>query len=146
MDTIIITDEVYVTQLIGDRIDEHDLIYISGKYSHKNPCMTDVFIAMAEMVGVAFREAGFSVFIPHKNSAHGERHTNIGYEDWMREDIIVLDRCSAICMLPMWPESPGAKKELSHVIDNPSFKFLVSDITAPPLVLNSSFDLERCKE
>ena len=34
-----------------------------------------------------------------------------GYTDYMREDIKILARCNAICMLPGWKHSKGARLE-----------------------------------
>lgn len=35
------------------------------------------------------------------------------YEEYMRVCFAMIDVCEAVCLLPNWTDSPGAKKSLS---------------------------------
>ena len=81
-------------------------IYISGGITGvKN--WQDIFMA-AEQDLMLHLHARFFIFNPVKIAKDLERSfkVNIGrmpsYTDYMREDIKILARCNAICMLPGW--------------------------------------------
>ena len=90
-------------------------IYISGGITGiKN--WQDVFIA-AEQDLILRLHARLFVFNPVKIAKDLERSFKVnigkmpGYTDYMREDIKILARCNAICMLPGWKRSKGARLE-----------------------------------
>ena len=90
-------------------------IYISGGITGvKN--WQDIFMA-AEQDLMLHLYARLFIFNPVKIAKDLERSfkVNIGrmpsYTDYMREDIKILTRCNAICMLPGWKRSKGARLE-----------------------------------
>lgn len=90
-------------------------IYISGGITGvKN--WQDVFMA-AEQDLMLHLHARLFIFNPVKISKDLERSIKVntgkmpGYTDYMREDIKILARCNAICMLPGWKRSKGARLE-----------------------------------
>lgn len=90
-------------------------IYISGGITGvKN--WQDVFMA-AEKDLILHLHARLFIFNPVKISKDLERSIKVntgkmpGYTDYMREDIKILARCNAICMLPGWKRSKGARLE-----------------------------------
>lgn len=90
-------------------------IYISGGITGiKN--WQDIFMA-AEQDLKLHLHARFFIFNLVKIAKDLERSfkVNIGrmpsYTDYMREDIKILARCNAICMLPGWKRSKGARLE-----------------------------------
>ena len=90
-------------------------IYISGGITGiKN--WQDVFIA-AEQDLILRLHARLFVFNPVKIAKDLERSFKVnigkmpGYTDYMREDIKILARCSAIGMLPGWKRSHGGRHE-----------------------------------
>ena len=90
-------------------------IYISGGITGiKN--WQDIFMA-AEKDLILRLHARLFIFNPVKIAKDLEHSfkVNIGrmpsYTDYMREDIKILARCNAICMLPGWKRSKGARLE-----------------------------------
>lgn len=90
-------------------------IYISGGITGvKN--WQDVFMA-AEQDLMLHLHARLFIFNPVKIAKDLERSIKVntgkmpGYTDYMREDIKILARCNAICMLPGWKRSKGARLE-----------------------------------
>lgn len=90
-------------------------IYISGGITGVENWQ-DIFMA-AEQDLMLHLHARFSIFNPVKIAKDLERSfkVNIGktpdYTDYTREDIKLLARCNAICMLPGWKRSKGARLE-----------------------------------
>lgn len=90
-------------------------IYISGGITGvKN--WQDVFMA-AEQDLMLHLHARLFIFNPVKIAKDLERSIKVntgkmpGYTDYMREDIKILAKCNAICMLPGWKRSKGARLE-----------------------------------
>ena len=90
-------------------------IYISGGITGvKN--WQDIFMAAEQDLKLRLY-ARFFIFNPVKIGKNLERAFKVnigkmpGYTDYMREDIKILARCNAICMLPGWKRSKGARLE-----------------------------------
>lgn len=90
-------------------------IYISGGITGVENWQ-DIFMA-AEQDLMLHLHARFFIFNPVKIANDLERSFKVnigkmpGYTDYMREDIKILARCNAICMLPGWKRSKGARLE-----------------------------------
>lgn len=90
-------------------------IYISGGITGVENWQ-DVFMA-AEQDLMLHLHARLFIFNPVKIAKDLERSIKVntgkmpGYTDYMREDIKILARCNAICMLPGWKRSKGARLE-----------------------------------
>lgn len=100
---------------IGCTHSEPLAIYISGGITGvKN--WQDIFMA-AEQDLMLHLHARLFIFNPVKIAKDLERSFKVnigkmpGYTDYMREDIKILARCNAICMLPGWKRSKGARLE-----------------------------------
>lgn len=100
---------------IGCTHSEPLVIYISGGITGvKN--WQDIFMADEQDLKLHLHARLF-IFNPVKIAKDLERSfkVNIGktpdYTDYMREDIKILSRCNAICMLPGWKRSKGARLE-----------------------------------
>lgn len=68
----------------------------------------------------ALRDAGAEVISPAEEDlkegfdpAKPEDFALEKYEAWMKRDFAFIRDCDAICMLPGWEQSPGAKRELA---------------------------------
>lgn len=91
------------------------VIYISGGITGVENWQ-DVFMA-AEQDLMLHLHARLFIFNPVKIAKDLERSFKVnigkmpGYTDYMREDIKILARCNAICMLPGWKRSKGARLE-----------------------------------
>ena len=40
------------------------------------------------------------------------------YEDYMKVCFAMIDVCDAVCLLPCWEQSPGAKRERQYAFEN----------------------------
>ena len=91
------------------------VIYISGGITGVENWQ-DVFMA-AEQDLMLHLHARFFIFNPAKLAKNLEHSFKMytgrmpSYADYMREDIEILARCNAICMLPGWKRSKGARLE-----------------------------------
>lgn len=85
------------------------LAYVSGPYRALTEWGLASNIHRAESVGVLLLQMGYSVIIPHKNTAH--MGGVIPDEQFLEMDLEQLRRCDVIVMLPNWITSSGAKRE-----------------------------------
>ena len=77
-------------------------VYISGPITNGGTASkNDVenHVRNAQSVAVDLIAAGFTVYCPH-SSGHWEREREIAYDDWLKHDFSVIDRCDAVYRLP----------------------------------------------
>lgn len=89
------------------------LVYVSGPYSAPVGAAYQraINVARAEAVQVELMRKGFSVVCPHKNTDGFEVYPEFTHEDYLRMDLVIMERCNAVCLLPQWQESAGARLE-----------------------------------
>lgn len=89
--------------------DDRDLvIYLAGAM-RKAPGFG---IPLFTQVTAILREQGYVVVPPHEIMHGGDSHFNPAFthQDYIREDIrLGLSKCNAICLLPGWTQSEGAR-------------------------------------
>lgn len=56
------------------------------------------------------------------------------YEEYMRVCFAMIDVCEAVCLLPNWTDSPGAKREFEYASSLSKKIFNYSDIETPEIV------------
>lgn len=91
------------------------LAYTAGPYRSKlGPYGIKQNIDRAEVVAGELWAMGFSVICPHKNTAFfdGLAPDHI----WLDGDLVMLERCDLVVMLPDWEKSVGARAELEHAV------------------------------
>ena len=81
-------------------------------------------IRAAELTAIDLWRIGFAVICPHKNTALLDG--TLGDDDshiWLEGDLVMLERCDCIVMIPGWERSEGAKaeKEFAKERDIPVF-------------------------
>lgn len=90
------------------------LLYISGPFSDPDPLHgIERNILLASEAALRGWRDGWAVICPHKNTAGYQHAEDVPYETWIEGDLEILRRCDAICMLPGWENSPGARQELA---------------------------------
>lgn len=103
-------------------------VYISGPMTGLPNLNFDAFNAAARML----RAAGHDVVNPADNGGGG----GLSYADYLRRDIRDLLDCDALCLLPGWENSVGARVE-KHIAEALSYQLvdlaLVADALGYPL-------------
>jgi len=88
------------------------LLYVAGPYRSKDgPRGVHKNIEAASDVAYDLWKAGAAVICPHKNT---EGFDSAGFEDasmWLDGDIVIMERCDAVVLLPDWFMSAGASEE-----------------------------------
>ena len=94
------------------------LLYVSGPFSAADPLhgIERNILAASEAAIEGWRQ-GWAVICPHKNTSGYQHAADIPYETWIEGDLEILRRCDAICMLPGWEQSNGARIELALAYD-----------------------------
>jgi len=83
------------------------IIYISGKYSGE----VEKNVRKARQAAIRIWELGAVALCPHLNTAFFERDCDCDYEDYIRGDLELLEKCDVIYMLDNWQGSDGAHRE-----------------------------------
>lgn len=98
--------------------DTYPVMYLAGPIGR--PTCTAEWEQLAERIGYAAMVQGklaqaakpWLVINPYA-SAQYEGNFNIPWDTWMIQGILIVERIAdAICMLPGWQDSPGARIEL----------------------------------
>jgi hypothetical protein len=99
------------------------LVYISGPYSaYEIPGMDGDYFSSAYNINVARQHAikiwnrGDAAICPHLNTAHFEYDCDAAYEQYIEGDLLMVDRCDVIYMLPNWRYSKGAILEHARAV------------------------------
>lgn len=97
------------------------LLYVAGKYKGygDGQLVTEEMdkennISLARDVAIKLWNMGFTVICPHLNTLDFEFDTHLENKDFVKRDLLIVERCDGIVMLPNWAESRGAVTELDH--------------------------------
>lgn len=89
------------------------LVYVSGKYRDgRGTAYVEQNIRSAEAVAQQLWAMGFAVICPHSNTRHFDGI--VDSEDFIAGDLVMVERCDAVVMLPAWQHSEGACLEHEH--------------------------------
>lgn len=88
------------------------LVYISGPYSADTIRGVVRNIRVAEEAAIRFWQAGYAVLCPHLNSSMLDGI--VPYEQFIAGDLLMIERCDIVAMLPNWRKSKGAVIEHAH--------------------------------
>lgn len=93
------------------------LVYVSGPYRHpKGTAYVEENIRKAEEVAKELWQMGFAVICPHANTRHFDGIVTA--DDFIAGDLVMVERCDLVVMLPGFQHSEGARKEMAHAIRN----------------------------
>lgn len=88
-------------------------VYISGPITAKNGNTIEENVAAGLKAFLALTKLGIPSFSPHVLAAFPSAH-EIHYSIWMAYDLIVVENCTHMLMLPKWEESEGSMMEKAH--------------------------------
>lgn len=88
------------------------LVYVSGKYSAPTFEEVDANIAAARKVAIEIWNKGHYALTPHLNTAHFEVDCEAEYGQYLDGDLVMLEKCDAMVLLPGHEDSNGARAEL----------------------------------
>ena len=96
------------------------IMYISGPYTPRDAgesyfneyCSREHNINMARWCAAWCANNGFGYYCPHLNSAHMDNIVpDVPYNFWIQMDLVILEKCDALLLLPNWRQSKGAMME-----------------------------------
>jgi len=92
-----------------------EVIYTAGKYRGK---IHEIYanIQLARYYALQIWQKGHVAICPHLNTMFMD-----GWcpdEKWLSGDLLILERCDAIFMIPGWEYSQGARTELTFAQDH----------------------------
>lgn len=90
------------------------LLYVAGKYAGKDEDDKMANIGLAMSVAIELWNNGHTAICPHLNTMDFEYYTNLTNEEFVKRDLLIVERCDGIVMLENWRDSKGAVKELAH--------------------------------
>jgi len=86
------------------------VVYVSGPYTAPTPERVAEHVAAAERAAWEIMHKGHVPVCPHSMTHQWERG-GFGWQDFLRVDLLLLERCDAICMVGRWQDSSGAVLE-----------------------------------
>jgi hypothetical protein len=89
------------------------IVYVAGPYRADTPEGVTKNIENARIVGIDLWERGFTVIVPHLNTAHFEDDCACEDDEYLRGDLEILARCDAMVVLPGYENSSGTKNEIA---------------------------------
>jgi len=91
------------------------LAYVSGKYSDpRGAAFIERNIRQAADIAMQLWSLGVAVICPHTNTAHFDGATD--YEGFITGDLVMVDRCDLVVMVPNWKASNGAGIERNRAM------------------------------
>lgn len=99
-------------------------IYIAGKIGGLSE---SIFIPKFEQAKRKLIDLGYDAIIPTEFE-HDHGHT---WAEYMLEDLMFLSRCDAICLLPCWEDSPGARIEHQFAVGARKEVYHFNDLVQP---------------
>lgn len=91
------------------------LAYTAGPYRAQNPRGIVENIRKAEAVALELWRLGFAVVCPHKNTSLFDGAAPD--EVWLRGDLVIVERCDLVVMIPGWEKSSGSRAERERALD-----------------------------
>jgi hypothetical protein len=91
------------------------LIYVAGPYRNHSEWQVIQNIRKAETVAIEIWKKGHVAICPHLNTAHFGGI--LPDERWLEGDMLIIERCDAMCMVKEWQDSVGAQMEHQRAVE-----------------------------
>lgn len=90
-------------------------IYIAGPYQAPTRKGIEENIAQARQAMIKLLRMGHDPFCPHMHTAYlNDYAPDLERETFLKTDLVWLDQCEALLMLPGWNHSDGSLREWAH--------------------------------
>lgn len=104
-------------------IDQPELIYLAGPYSHKDPKVMEHRELMHSKCAALLLSQGIHVYSPIAETVNIAKHDSVkdtGWEFWRATDLNKLSRCDRMYVMNIggWEESKGVRGEVKYAIKN----------------------------
>lgn len=90
------------------------VIYIAGPYTGDSAKEISENVQNAERVGQEILRRGHVALCPHSMTHDWDIGTGLGYQVFIDSDLVLLERCDAICMVHGYGRSKGSMGELKR--------------------------------
>lgn len=88
-------------------------VFIAGKYNDDNVIKVLANIRAGQQAAIKLMEAGFAPFCPFLDYQYGLQ-ADLPKETYQAVSMAFVESCEIMLMLPSWPRSGGAKRELDR--------------------------------
>ena len=88
--------------------------YVAGPYRAPNVHLQKMNIRKAEEVAILLWSFGWAAICPHKNAEFFEGAYGMGNEVFLQGDLIILEVCDIVVVIPGWRYSPGTLAEIAR--------------------------------
>ena len=93
------------------------IIYVAGPYTADTPEGIAANVAAAAAVGQELLRRGWAVICPHSMTHNWDIGTGLGYQVFIDQDLALLEKCDAICMVGDWLKSRGSVGEYQRAAE-----------------------------
>jgi hypothetical protein len=90
--------------------------YVSGPLRALTPYLMEQNILSARSEAEALWKIGFATFCPHLNTLGMVGMLGNDEEDFIKGDLLFIDNCDCLVMIPGWRDSEGAMLEYDHAV------------------------------
>jgi hypothetical protein len=121
-----------------DRRGYRVLAYVAGPFSADTAARKAINIRDAKSYAEALWTRGIAVICPHANTEFLDGHASLTWGDFLAGDLLMVQRCDVLVLLPGWEESKGACREKEEAekwgipvvigIDCPTFDDLAKEV------------------
>jgi nucleoside 2-deoxyribosyltransferase len=88
------------------------LVYVAGPFTGKSAWEMEKNIRVAERVALdIWATKKLAAICPHTMNRFFQGARGLTFEDWMRGDLEIVDRCDAVVLCPGWSNSRGTMAE-----------------------------------
>lgn len=98
-------------------MDKRTLIYIAGSYSAETREERDQNIAVAEAMAQVLLAHGYAVICPHTMTHGWEDAPNLTREDFIQNDLRIMENCDMVFLVDGWQDSEGARREMKRAME-----------------------------
>lgn len=93
------------------------LIYISGPITPRDGFSVEQNVANSLPIFFECLRRGWPAFLPHTHGSFPTAHMVMNHTEWLEYDMMIINRCTHMLMLPRWERSEGSIIERNHALE-----------------------------